>query len=132
MKNVCFLKVHNDRSSFYFSIAVFQRVVLELAPSFNDWQILCAGACTVQHITSKDVSIFSASWILWLAVFFHHCQSMSEALIFASTILRVKTNDNNNCPFYNHIWPFFRQLYVYLSQKGGSDGHFEVLNGSEY
>ena len=46
MKNVCFLKVHTDRSSFCFSIAVFQNVVLELAPSFNDWQILCAGACT--------------------------------------------------------------------------------------
>ena len=87
MKNVCFLKVHTDRSSFYFSNAVFQRVVLELAPSLNDWQILCAGACTVRHITSKDVSIFSASWILWLAGFFHHCQSMSEALIFASTTL---------------------------------------------
>ena len=47
-------------------------------------------------------------------------------------ILWVKMNDNNNCPFYNHFWPFFRQLYVYLSQKGGSDGHFEVLNGSKY
>ena len=46
-----------------------------------------------------------------------------------SSIVWVKTNDNNNCPFYNHFWPFFRQLYVYLSQKGGSDGHFEVLNG---
>ena len=38
----------------------------------------------------------------------------------------------DNCQFYNHFWPFFGQLYFYLSQKGGSDGHFEVLNRSEY
>jgi hypothetical protein len=31
-------------------------------------------------------------------------------------------------PFYYHIWPFFCQLYVYLSQNWDSDGHFEVLN----
>ena len=53
-------------------------------------------------------------------------------VLFTLSIVWVKTNDNNNCPFYNHFWPFFCQLYVYLSQKGGSDGHFEVLNGSKY
>ena len=58
--------------------------------------------------------------------------SRSFSTIYFIFILWVKTNDNNNCPFYNHFWPFFRQLYVYLSQKGGSDGHFEVLNGSKY
>ena len=49
-----------------------------------------------------------------------------------SPIVWVKTNDNNNCLFYNLFWPFFCQLYVYLSQKGGSDSHFEVLNWSKY
>ena len=34
-------------------------------------------------------------------------------------------------PFYDHIWPFFCQLYVYLSQNWDSDGHFEVLYESE-
>ena len=34
-------------------------------------------------------------------------------------------------PFYDHIWPFFCQLYVYLSQNWGSDGNFEVLNESK-
>ena len=30
-----------------------------------------------------------------------------------------------------HIWPFFWHMYGHLSQKWGSDGHFELLNGSE-
>ena len=34
--------------------------------------------------------------------------------------------------FYYHIWPFFCQLYGYLSQKWDSDGHFQVLNRSKY
>ena len=34
--------------------------------------------------------------------------------------------------FYYHIWPFFSQVYGYLSQKWDSDGHFEVLKGSKY
>ena len=34
-------------------------------------------------------------------------------------------------PFYDHIWPFFRQLHVYLSKNRHSDGHFEVLNKSK-
>ena len=33
--------------------------------------------------------------------------------------------------FYYHIWPFFCQLYGYLSQKWDSDGHFEVLKESK-
>ena len=36
-------------------------------------------------------------------------------------------------PFYDHFWPFFRLLYVvHFSQNWGSDGHFEVLNGSKF
>jgi hypothetical protein len=34
-------------------------------------------------------------------------------------------------PFYYHIWPFFCQLYVYISQNWDSDDHFEVLNESK-
>ena len=33
--------------------------------------------------------------------------------------------------FYDHFWPFFWHMYGHLSQNWGSDGHFEVLNGSE-
>ena len=51
--------------------------------------------------------------------------------IFSQTILWIKTKDLNKCPFYDHFWPFFHQLYFYLSQKWGSDGHFEVPNGSK-
>ena len=32
---------------------------------------------------------------------------------------------------YDHIWPFFCHMYVYLSQNWGLDGHFKVLNRSE-
>ena len=46
-------------------------------------------------------------------------------------IVWVKTNDNNNCPFYNHFWPFFCQLYVCFSQNWGSDSHFGILNRSK-
>ena len=35
--------------------------------------------------------------------------------------------DTDKWPFYNHIWPFFCQLYVYLSQNWGSDSRFEML-----
>ena len=42
-----------------------------------------------------------------------------------------KTNDNNNCQFYHHFWPFFCQLYVYLSQNWGSDSHFGIPNRSK-
>ena len=34
--------------------------------------------------------------------------------------------------FYDHMWSFFCQLHVYLSQNWDSDGHFEVLNKSKY
>ena len=34
-------------------------------------------------------------------------------------------------PLYDLFWPFFCHVCVYLSQKWGSDGHFELLNGSE-
>ena len=33
--------------------------------------------------------------------------------------------------FYYHIWPFFCQLYGYLSQKIASDGHFKVFKESK-
>ena len=33
-------------------------------------------------------------------------------------------------PLYNLFWPFFCHMYVKLTQKWGSDGHFEVLNRS--
>ena len=33
-------------------------------------------------------------------------------------------------PLYDLFWPFFRHMYVHLSQNWGSDGHFEVLNRS--
>ena len=33
--------------------------------------------------------------------------------------------------FYDHFCPFFWHMYGYLSQNWGSDGHFEVLNGSK-
>ena len=42
-------------------------------------------------------------------------------------ILWFNSNDN----YLNHFWPYFRQLYVGLSQNWGSDSHFEVLNGSK-
>ena len=34
------------------------------------------------------------------------------------------------CPLYDHSWPFFCHMCVYLSQNWGSDGHCEVLNRS--
>ena len=34
-------------------------------------------------------------------------------------------------PLYDHFWPFFCHMCVYLSQNVGSDSHFEVLNGSK-
>ena len=34
-------------------------------------------------------------------------------------------------PLYDHSWPFFCHMNVYLSQNWGSDGHFEMLNGSK-
>ena len=33
--------------------------------------------------------------------------------------------------FHGYFWPFFCHLHVYLSQNRGSDGQFEVLNGSK-
>ena len=34
-------------------------------------------------------------------------------------------------PLYDLFWPFFCHTCVYLPQNWGSDGHFEVLNGSK-
>ena len=34
----------------------------------------------------------------------------------------------NKWPFYDHFWPFFRLLYIYLSQNWGSDYHFGVIS----
>ena len=48
------------------------------------------------------------------------------------TIVWVKMNNTGKWLFYNHFWPFFCQLYGYLSQNWGSDGHFDVLNGSKF
>ena len=53
------------------------------------------------------------------------------AKLYIPSILWVKTNDNNNCQFYDRFWPFFRQLYIYLSQNWGSDSHFGILNRSK-
>ena len=49
--------------------------------------------------------------------------------VFKCGIVWVKTNDNDNCQFYDHFWPFFCQLYVYLLQNWGSDSHFGMLTG---
>ena len=35
-------------------------------------------------------------------------------------------------PLYDLFWSFFCHMCVYLSQNWGSDGHFEVLNGSKF
>ena len=32
---------------------------------------------------------------------------------------------------FDHFWTFFWQLSLFIWQNWGSDGHFEVLNGSE-
>ena len=34
-------------------------------------------------------------------------------------------------PLFDLFWPLFHRMCVYLSQNLGSDGHFEVLNGSK-
>ena len=34
-------------------------------------------------------------------------------------------------PLYDLFWPLFWYMYVHLSQNWGSDGYFEVLNGSK-
>ena len=39
-------------------------------------------------------------------------------------------HDNLRTSLFHHFWSFCCQLYVYLSQNCGSDGHFEVLNRS--
>ena len=46
-------------------------------------------------------------------------------------IVWIKTNNNAKWLFYGYFWPFFRQLYVYLSQNWDSEGHFDVLNRSK-
>ena len=32
---------------------------------------------------------------------------------------------------WDHFWPFFGQLHENISQKRGSDGHFEMLSVSK-
>ena len=32
---------------------------------------------------------------------------------------------------WDHFWPFFDQLHEYISQKRGSDSHFEMLSVSK-
>ena len=140
----------------------------------------------VNSFGANYASVYSLGWF-WVCVI-HFLDKIK-------TIVWVKTNDNNNCPFYNHfcpfsakimfifhkkevqmvilrcltglnitwfknyglrckwrpwaclanfqniatdkwtfyyhIWPFFCQLYGYLSQKWDSDSHFEALEESK-
>ena len=43
-------------------------------------------------------------------------------------LLHQKRDSSKSWPFYDHFWPFFCQLQKYISQKWGSDEHFEVPN----
>ena len=60
--------------------------------------------------------------------------SLRILFIFISMWLNLKTDRKwmslYKWPLYDHSWPFFCHMCVYLSQNWGSDGHFEVLNRS--
>ena len=82
----------------------------------------------------NNVFIWSITYIKCQKVWFSkllNYKFMKEKAYKVVSIVWIKTNNNNKCPFFDHFWPFFRQLYVYLSQKWGSDCHFDVLNRSK-
>ena len=59
-------------------------------------------------------------------------ENNSDYYYFRKTaIVWIKTNNNDKWLFYCYFWPFFRQLYVYLSQNWDSEGHFDVPNRSK-
>ena len=70
----------------------------------------------------QKLSVDKQSWLFWYWNLF--------TIGLSSYVVWVKMNNTDKWLFYVYFWPFFCQLYVYLSQKRGSDGHFEVLNGS--
>ena len=40
--------------------------------------------------------------------------------------------DSDKWQFYDHFRPFFCHMHVHVLQNWDSDGHFEVLNGSNF
>ena len=57
-----------------------------------------------------------------------YIRTISSLLLLKSVYKRMSLY---KCPLYDHSWPFFCHMFVYLSQNWGSDGYFEVLNGSK-
>ena len=71
----------------------------------------------------KKMSLLLNNYLMHLPHFLSQKKSPS--------IVWFKTNNNNKMAILRLFLPFFRQLYVYLSQNRGSDSHFEVLNRSK-
>ena len=88
-------------------------------------------------ITKCRHPIFSLSH-LWHFVFTYNIQQLVVCFILddlekvCSTLKSVyKWMSLYKCPLYDHSWPFYCHMCEYLSQNWGSDGHFEMLNGSK-
>ena len=63
----------------------------------------------------------------WVKSYFLRCSLRLRAS--SANSQKIATDKQ---PFLDHIWPFFGQLHVYLSQNCDSDGNFEVLNESKF
>ena len=71
---------------------------------------------------------------LWpVTIFDHLFRWINEIDVWFYWVLKTdwKRKFLYKWPLYDLFWPFFCHVCVYLSQKWGSDGHFELLNGSE-
>ena len=74
---------------------------------------------------------WSSSWQVLMNFQKTNIRIFSAQILCLKTILRFNSNDNLCISIFYHFWPFFHQLNVHLLQNWGSDGHFEVLNGSK-
>ena len=135
----CFTIHNKTEQKLFLGIFFFFFKILYVSPKKTSFVILCSevwqGGFQLLLILGLLGMYFDVAMVfvtkssllfrLDVAILCCLCSNCGRAIVW------VKTNDNNNCLFYNHFWPFFCQLYVYLSQKQGSDGHFKMLKESK-
>ena len=96
--------------------------------------------CTVIGFFPKSVGENNS--FLWFPMCFYFSKYVQQRIYIWTKDTTLKICDDRRyvvtarirptlLPFFDHFWPIFWQLPYYIWQNWSSDGHFEVLNGSE-